>query len=337
MKKLFFFFILSLLVIACACQRSQFATTTRLSRNGKTTYVNQHRTEWKRTSGPQEHLIASTSKEPVILASNENPIEDFSPDTTTRTEAPRRMAEDSITRQVIKFRNGSSETVKIIYRSHDTLQCHLTDEPNVTRTVLMEQVDTILPVKPGAQTNEGDDMSDNLLPDTTTSAAAPKRTADDSITRQVIKFRNGSSETVNIISRSHDTLQYHLAGEPNVTRTVLMNQVDTILLMKSGEQTNVHGANRRKTEPLSKVALAFSIVGFLPVIGIPFALLAIIFGAVSLHKIHRHPEKYKGKNRAITGIVLGILAILVCGILLFAAAADMTSGGGGSVYMGGGI
>jgi uncharacterized membrane protein len=55
----------------------------------------------------------------------------------------------------------------------------------------------------------------------------------------------------------------------------------------------------------------------IPLIGIPFAVLAIIFGANSLKRRKRNPEKYKGKGFAIASIALGC-AMIVMNIIILA-------------------
>ena len=47
-----------------------------------------------------------------------------------------------------------------------------------------------------------------------------------------------------------------------------------------------------------------------PIIGIPFAILSVIYGVKSLHKIKHSPERYKGKGFGIAGMVIGILALI---------------------------
>jgi hypothetical protein len=150
----------------------------------------------------------------------------------------------------------------------------------------------------------------NSLPDTLKSNMPKMGTTNDSITQQVIKFKNGQKETVRITSQSRDTLKYELLSEQGVVRFVMMEQVDTILLVKSAKPIKTKVVDTRKVEPIGKWGFISSLIGFIPLIGIPFALLAIVFGAVSLHKIHRHPEKFNtDKGFAYASLFLGILGI----------------------------
>jgi hypothetical protein len=174
----------------------------------------------------------------------------------------------------------------------------------------------------------------NSLPDTLKSNMPKMGTTNDSITQQVIKFKNGQKETVRITSQSRDTLKYELLSEQGVVRFVMMEQVDTILLVKISNPIKAKVADTRKTEPLGKWGFISSLIGFIPLIGIPFALLAIVFGAVSLHKIHRHPEKFNtDKGFAYASLFLGILGIAfsIIMISLFQHFHGINIGIGGSV------
>ena len=60
-------------------------------------------------------------------------------------------------------------------------------------------------------------------------------------------------------------------------------------------------------------ALTGMICGILGLLVTPFlfATLGVIFSGIGLNKIKKNPEKYKGKGMAITGLVTGIVAIVV--------------------------
>ncbi len=76
-----------------------------------------------------------------------------------------------------------------------------------------------------------------------------------------------------------------------------------------------------KTEKLGLFGFIFSFLGIIPVVGIPFGILGIVFGAISLRKITRNPAKYKGKGFAIAGMVIGG-AMLAANILMLVAAVN---------------
>lgn len=74
--------------------------------------------------------------------------------------------------------------------------------------------------------------------------------------------------------------------------------------------------DHRITEKLGLAGFILSLLGIIPLIGIPFAVLAIIFGAVSLKRIARNPEKYKGKGFATASILIGCAMIVINIIIL---------------------
>ena len=84
-----------------------------------------------------------------------------------------------------------------------------------------------------------------------------------------------------------------------------------------GNTAGTGKTDNRKTEKLGLAGFILSFFGIIPLIGIPFAVLAIIFGATSLKRIKRNPEKYKGKGFAIASIVMGC-AMIVMNIIIMA-------------------
>jgi len=66
----------------------------------------------------------------------------------------------------------------------------------------------------------------------------------------------------------------------------------------------------KKIEGLGIAGFVLSIIGLF-IVGVVLGLLGIIFGAVSLSKIRKYPEKYKNrKGFAIWSIVLGLIAFI---------------------------
>jgi phosphatidylglycerol:prolipoprotein diacylglycerol transferase len=90
-------------------------------------------------------------------------------------------------------------------------------------------------------------------------------------------------------------------------RDKTIDRLDTI--RQNPEGNGQPGA--RKNERLGEVGFFLSILGFIPVIGIPFSILGIVFGARSLRKISRNPEKYKGRGFAIAGIAIGCVTLIL--------------------------
>lgn len=51
----------------------------------------------------------------------------------------------------------------------------------------------------------------------------------------------------------------------------------------------------------------------IPVLGIGgvAGLMSIALGAAGVRQIHRHPARYRGSGRAVTGIILGTIAAVI--------------------------
>jgi hypothetical protein len=275
--------LLALFLVNGACQRSQFATTTRHSSNGKITYVNHYpseRTKSSKVKSSKSHLKESNGQNNSLAPDRTGVVNLSEPEITTINPAP-------ISR-------------------NENLIASTSNEP----AIITEKKEQIVPVNElilSLKKHYGFNMG-NSFPDTLKSNMQKKGKTNDSITQQEIKFTNGYEATVKIISQSQDTLKYHLINEPDVVRTVLMGQIEAIyqVVPYSGKE---QVADTRKTEPLSIVAFICSILAFVPVYGIPFALLAIIFGAVSLRRIFRNEERFKGGSFAYYSLVIGILII----------------------------
>ncbi len=70
--------------------------------------------------------------------------------------------------------------------------------------------------------------------------------------------------------------------------------------------------------PVSAIAAGYlGLFAILPMIGLPFAILAVVFGVVALKKIRLDPS-LSGKGRAWFGIIVGGLMTAVS-LLMFAA------------------
>jgi hypothetical protein len=96
----------------------------------------------------------------------------------------------------------------------------------------------------------------------------------------------------------------------------------TTVKKRDNSKENAAGIKKtdnRKTEKLGLAGFILSFPGMIPLIGIPFAVLAIIFGTISLKKIKRNPEKYKGKGFAIASIVIGCVMIAMNIVLLISS------------------
>ena len=72
----------------------------------------------------------------------------------------------------------------------------------------------------------------------------------------------------------------------------------------------------QEIEGLGLAGFIVSLAGLI-ILGIPFGIVGIVFGGISLGKINKNPDKYKGKGFAIGSLVIGIIDII--GVLLLLA------------------
>jgi len=151
-------------------------------------------------------------------------------------------------------------------------------------------------------------------PDSIRTLAPPKGTNIDFSARQVIKFKNGKTKTTSIVYQSADTLYYQSISKPDITQFVNIAQVDTVFLVRYFDPEKGKVVDIRKTEKLGLAGFILSFPGLVPLFGLPFAILAVIFGVVSLRKANRQPDKYLRNGKA--SLILGIIGLSVCSILL---------------------
>jgi hypothetical protein len=303
MKK-FYILIFTLFVVASSCQRSQFSTTTRHTKNGKVTYINNYHKERSKISKGKSHK--SYPKETEVQ--------------NTRS---------AIDKTELKYlpEHEITEINPVLMQDYENLIASTSNEPAiwVNKDQVISNDDMILPYH-----NHIGIKKDNFPPDSIKFIAPQQGTTMDLSAEYVIKLKNGSKKTVGLIYQSHDTLFYRLISSSKTTGFVTVEQVDTIFKVKYYDSTKGQVVDTRKSVKLGTVGFIFSLLGIIPFIGLPFAIAAVIFGAVSLHKIKRHPEQYRGINNAYASIVLGILGIAVSTIIILAYAMS----GGGSVSMG---
>ncbi|HEX7412186.1 MAG TPA: DUF4190 domain-containing protein [Bacteroidales bacterium] len=82
------------------------------------------------------------------------------------------------------------------------------------------------------------------------------------------------------------------------------------------EKKEIQSADTRKIEKFGLTGFILSILGLFPIVGLPLAILGLIFGIKSLRKIHRNSTLYKGKGFAIASIIFGVLGIIVSLVLI---------------------
>ena len=70
-----------------------------------------------------------------------------------------------------------------------------------------------------------------------------------------------------------------------------------------------------KTEGLGLAGFLSGLVGLF-IASIPLGIIAVVFGGISLSKIKKNPQRFKGKGFAIASIILGIVDVVAMIILL---------------------
>jgi len=300
--KNFIILLMGLCLVNTACERSQFAVTTRTSKNGKVTYAKHYRNEaaqWEKVKTHKSRVRQSDIKNTLPAPDRQDIL------SNAGFEIKRISAESAYGTGSLIASNSKEPVILAMNENHII--------PTQEMVVSLSNHSVLKTATSSSDTGRSNGIK------TDSAKTMP----------MVIRYKKGNQETVRIISRSGDTIRYQMVSEQGVVRTVMMDQVDTITTVpipqvQSDSTIAVSGANR-KAEPVGIVALVFSFLGLVPVFGIPFALISIILGSVSLGKIKRHPEKYTGKGIAIASIVIwaaGLivyLALLQCEMVLYHA------------------
>jgi hypothetical protein len=199
-------------------------------------------------------------------------------DTLSKKKSKKEKARVAEGRQVVFFQNGTKKIVKIISQSNDTLFYVLSNEENIVRGVTMDQVDTIIMIPFGEQ--------------------------------QCI-FKNGKKEAVSVISQFNDSLFYTLVKNPGIVYGVPLVQVDTVIKMKYWDQGKGRVVDNRKNEPLSIIGFISSILGLVPLAGLPFAIAGLILGYKGLRRIRANPLRFKGTKFAKASITIGVIGLVI--------------------------
>jgi hypothetical protein len=82
----------------------------------------------------------------------------------------------------------------------------------------------------------------------------------------------------------------------------------------SGPQTNTLGM-------VGMILGILSLLGTCCCYGLPFNLAAIACSAIALAQIKNDPQRYTGNGQAMTGLVLGIISLIMAGVLLIVGVA----------------
>ena len=302
MKK-FYIILVALLVVNVACERSQFSTTTRHSKNGKVLYANHHPVERKKLSNGKSHK------------SNIKEAEAKNITTAVAGTEMQNLPEPGVTKDNnVLITNSinllaSTSNNPIIYNTN----INLINSDNYKKN----------PINDYSRGTMIDSIADTIK-----SKRPDKNLTFDPYYVHIIKFKSGNEETVRIISHSHDGLYYQLISEPKKTKFVMMAQVDTILTDTMHSFKQGKEITKKEAKLPEMKGLKYSLIGFVPVIGIAAAIIGIILGARNLHRIRKNLASIKGKKIAISSVIIGVVALIfnvIITIALFSAVAAAMS------------
>ena len=82
---------------------------------------------------------------------------------------------------------------------------------------------------------------------------------------------------------------------------------------------------KKKTSGFAISSLVLGCLFLIPFLGLLFSLLAIVFGIVALVKISNNKQVCKGTGLAVSGLVLGVIGIIIIPIIAMLAAIAIPS------------
>lgn len=122
-------------------------------------------------------------------------------------------------------------------------------------------------------------------------------------------------------NKLHKFSDPHNASAHNTRRYNVQKIYSDVAVSKEFNKTANPQTPDKRTDPLSVIAFISSIVGLIlliVVVGLLFMLIAFILAIISLNKITKHPDKWKGKGFNIAAIMIGFSTILLLiGVILY--------------------
>lgn len=97
-------------------------------------------------------------------------------------------------------------------------------------------------------------------------------------------------------------------NESQINNENIWDRTNSNFINKSPPKQVKPSSYKKNMAPFSVLSFVFTVLGFIT--GFTF-LLGLIFGAISLSKIKKHPEKYKGKRLARFSFLFSLVMILV--------------------------
>lgn len=141
---------------------------------------------------------------------------------------------------------------------------------------------------------------------------------EDSTDCDIIILQNGTEIKVKIKEIGTDEITYtKCEGDSNTILSVKIDDISQVKIHKNSVESNSRSHAKEydspKIEPFGLAGLICSVIPFIIPLG---GILGIIFGSISLKRIKREPNKYKGKGFAIAGLILGIIQIVAIIVLI---------------------
>lgn len=138
-----------------------------------------------------------------------------------------------------------------------------------------------------------------------------------------IVLRNGDVMQAKVVEISQLEIRYRKCEDTqgpvfvvNITDVFLIkypNGTRDYFTSERSPAPSMGNTTPKKTDGMATTGFIGSLVGLF-IAGIPLGIMAIVFGFVSLGKIKRHPERYKGRGFGIASIIIG--AVDVIGMLI---------------------
>jgi hypothetical protein len=135
-----------------------------------------------------------------------------------------------------------------------------------------------------------------------------------------------------VVHQDSNRFYYRTAADPGIPVFVRHDKVEWAIVPYTGkigpltmkQDQKVDSARRsklkdpakepgyyEKTRKFAGKSLTFSLLGLIPIIGIPFSILGIVYGAISLRRMYFQEKPVKVKGKAIAGLVIGVLGLAV--------------------------
>ena len=130
----------------------------------------------------------------------------------------------------------------------------------------------------------------------------------------------GERVEAELLEISATEVTYRLCGQPNTTPIIRHKREVLAVVASNGDElfSGIYrmGASTRqyeedlggpKLDGIAILSLVFSLAPF----SLAGPLLAVILGGISLDRIKKHPDRYRGKGLAVVGIILGLIGLAI--------------------------